>query len=135
MLNVRRGPTRAIRHNRGDLVRALVACFAIGAGEVGEHSAFAEHAAKAGQDAVRAAPGRALRRVHPCGGGLVPVPRVREGSHLGRDPVPAAVQDVVVRLRVEWRVEVDEVHTLRRPSSQDVEAVPVVEAVRGEGQF
>ena len=103
--------------------------------EVGEHSALAQDGLKAGEGAMRPAPRGSRCCRHSGSRGLVPVPRVGKGSHLGGDAVPAAVQDVVVRFRVERRVEVNEVDALCGPPSQHVETIAVIESVRREVEF
>ena len=67
-------------------------------------------------------------------GCFVPMPRVVERLNLRRrlGAILLGEQDVVRRVRVEWRIEVDEVHGLIGDvTPQDIEVVAVVEGVVG----
>jgi len=67
-----------------------------------------------------------------CCGGLVPVPGVLERADLSRGlrPVLRCEQDVVARVGIEWRVEVDEIGCfVSYVLAKDVEVVPVVEQI------
>jgi hypothetical protein len=120
--------------------------------EVGHHLVLADARAQSGDDRAHRGWHAALvagrvRQVGVLGLGIrSPVPGVLEGEQLGVALAPRLVleDDVVVPVRVEWRVQVDEVNRLvRYVAPENVEVVAVVQDVglhdrrvppRGSGQ-
>lgn len=101
-------------------------------GEIGHHVVLAEEAAHGPEQLGRAGPAGAHHLVEGVLRLVVPVPRILERLDLRVGAVPGLrlEQNVVVGVRVERRVEVDEIDALVRDAVvQDLQIVAVVKLV------
>lgn len=104
-------------------------------GCIGHHVVLAEEAAHRGQHLGGGGVGPSAHVLKRLLGGVGPVPGVVEGLDLRGALVAggAAEEHVIAGVRVEGRVEIDEVDGAARDAlAQDVQVIAVVEVVHGE---
>ena len=98
-------------------------------GQVGEHAGRPEQPGQGHDGAMRRARYRGLEARQPLAGGRVPRPGVGECARLRTAGGAGGVQQVVVGVGVERRVQVDQVHGGIVPPLHPVQAIAVAERV------